>query len=119
MNEKISWRYPIRAITESISSSVDYKFSVQCHKKKETVLEFQLPGVTNIDPNEQFKLEVHMHSKELDSIAHKWIKFDPEKETLSHAGESLRYLAKFHPHKPFKCSGDIIISKPAHGGRWK
>lgn len=66
MNEKISWRYPIRAVTESISSSVDYKFVIQCHKKKETVLEFNLPGVTNIDPNEQFKLEVNLHNKELD-----------------------------------------------------
>ena len=56
MNDKISWRYPIKAITESISSQIDYKFNIKCHKKKEMMLDFKLPGVTNIDPDEKFKL---------------------------------------------------------------
>lgn len=80
---------------------------------------FELPGVTNIDPEEKFKLEVNLHNREINQVIHKWLKFDPEIETLTEPGEKLKYLAKFYPRKPFKCNGEIIITKPEHGGRWK
>lgn len=59
LNEKISWTYPIKVITESRSLNIDFTFSTNCRKKLERDVEFKLPGMADIDPLEKYHAEIN------------------------------------------------------------
>ena len=117
-DDKVSWRYPIQAYTESINNERDIKFVVKCHDKLEQREAFDLPGITNIDPNEEFELDFFVNNKEVNNIIRKWLVCEPEKKTIATASDELKYNFKFTPHKPFKSFGELILKKPS-GGRWR
>ena len=118
MNDKVAWRYPIAAYTESVNNDRDIRFITKCHEKLEKREVFELPGITNINPNEDFEIQVVLNSKEVNPIMHRWLVCEPEVKRISQAHEQLRFNFKFTPHKPFKSYGEVIIMKPS-GGRWR
>ena len=118
MNEKISWKFPIVGITESASSTIDYTFKTRCRQKIEREVRFSLPGVTEIDPNEQFMQEINVFSKEFENSLKKWFVLSPMVNTISDSSDQLVYLAKLLPYKPFKAVIEVVIVKP-NGGRWR
>lgn len=118
LSDKIGWKFPITAITESINTSSDYRIITQCHQKKESRLEFQLPGITNINAAEEFEIKVSVNNKEVDKMLNRWLTIEPEVKSIKQPSEALRYNFKLVPHKPFKVTGEIVIVKPS-GGRWR
>ena len=122
MNEKISWRYPLKGVTESYSSSSDFFLKTKCRVRYETELKVNLPGNPNVDPNETYTLELMNVPKEYEKILqnpnHKALVFTPVKDTIKITGEPLCFKAVFQPLKPFKAGVDIAIVKSS-GGRWK
>lgn len=118
MNDKIAWRFPILAVTESVNHNSNIKLLTKCHQRLDLCLQLKLPGVTNIKPQEQFEMRVVIANKEINPILDKWIEKTAIKNHISHTEDKLRYEIKFLPHKPFKSIGEIIIIKPS-GGRWR
>jgi hypothetical protein len=118
MNDKIAWRFPILAVTESVNHNSNIKLLTKCHQRLDLCLQLKLPGVTNINPQEQFEMRVVIANKEINPILDKWIEKTAIKNHISHTEDKLRYEIKFLPHKPFKSIGEIIIIKPS-GGRWR
>jgi hypothetical protein len=118
MNEKIIWRFPIRAVTESVNNTSDIRFVTQCHQRQDLGLQLKLPGVTNIKEDEQFTIKVVINNKEINPILTKWIELVPITNKIKHPEEKLRYEVRFLPHKPFKSFGEIIVEKP-NSGRWR
>ena len=122
MNDKISWRYPIRGVTESVSSSSDYFIKTKCRNKYETELKIVLPGNLHTNPEETYSLELLNIPKEYEKILQnstpKALTFTPVKNTIKSPGDALIFRATFQPLKPFKTAIDFAIVKST-GGRWK
>ncbi len=122
MNEKISWRYPLKGVTESFSTSSDFYVRTKCRVKHESELKINLPGNLNVSDEEFYTLELLKIPKEYEKILrnpnHKALVFTPVKDRLRAQGESLVFKVLFQPLKPFKASLDIAIVKST-GGRWK
>ncbi len=122
MNDKISWRYPIRGVTESVSSSSDYFIKTKCRNKYETELKIVLPGNLHANPEETYSLELLNIPKEYEKILQnstpKALTFTPVKNTIKSPGDALVFRATFQPLKPFKTAVDFAIVKST-GGRWK
>lgn len=122
MNEKISWRYPLKGVTESYSTASDFVLKTKCRVKYETELKLVLPGNPNVDPEEHYTLELINIPKEYEKILqnpnHKALTFTPIKDKLRHPEDQLIFKAVFQPLKPFKAGVDIAIVKST-GGRWK
>ena len=122
MNEKISWRYPLRGVTESYSTSSDFSLKTKCRVRHETELKINLPGNPHVNPDDHYTLELLNIPKEYEKILqnpnHKALTFTPIKDSLKNQGDSLIFKAIFQPLKPFKASLDIAIIKST-GGRWK
>lgn len=118
LNDKVSWRYPISASTESINLDTNFRLETQCHATVESTFSFELPGITKITPGEVFDIQVDLNNKDLAPVIKKWCQIEPEVKSISSATDQLRYQFKFTPHKPFKSSGMINITKPS-GGVWK
>lgn len=118
MNEKVAWRFPILAVTESVNHDCNIRLLTKCHQRVDLCQQLKLPGVTNIDEGEEFEMKIVIANKEINPILEKWIEKIPIKKTISHPEDKLRYELRFLPHKPFKSVGEIIIIKPS-GGRWR
>lgn len=118
MNEKVTWRFPIRAVTESVNQNSDIRFVTQCHQRQEFGLLLKLPGVTDIKEDEQFTIKVVINNREINPVLHKWIEINPIVNKIKHPDEKLKYEVRFTPHKPFKSFGEIIVEKP-NSGRWR
>lgn len=118
MNEKISWRFPVLGITESASNQIDYSFKTKCRVKVEKEIRFALPGVTDIDPNETFNVEVKIFTKELENALKRCFVLTPIQNTINSVEDEVVYMLRFLPFKPFKTHVEVLLSKPS-GGRWR
>ena len=122
MNEKIKWRYPIKGVTESYSSTSDFSLKTKCRVKCEQDLVISLPGNPSINPEDVYSLELTNVPKDFEKIlknqTHKALNFIPIKNTLEDSTESLVFKASFHPLKPFKANVEMVVIKST-GGRWK
>ena len=117
MNEKITWRYPIKGITESYSNGIDFHLKTKCRVKYEQELKINLPGV-GAEITDIFTINIVNQPKELKDVISKWLNITPTKNTLSDPNDNLIFQAKFTPMKPFRSTLDIAVVK-ASGGRWK
>jgi hypothetical protein len=118
LNEKISWTYPIKVVTESRSLNIDFTFSTSCRKKFEKEIELYLPGLTDVSSKETYHAEINPLSTEYNSVLRKWLVLVPMKNYLNSSEDCLIYTVKYTPQKPFKAGAEIIITR-ANGGRWK
>ena len=118
LNDKIQWTYPVRIVTESKSVNVDFIFSTTSRKRLEKDIELQQPGLTDVDPSEAFKAEVHPLTQEYSTVLKRWLTLTPVKNHLNSASDSQVYTVKYNPQKPFKAPAEIVVTR-ASGGRWK
>jgi len=118
MNDKISWRYPVVAYTEYIDNTSELAFRTKCHVKLEEEHQFGLPGITKIDPDEDFSVEFDVNNREIAPVMGKWFDIVPIIKNITKADDKIKVLFKFTPQKPFKSFGEIIINKKS-GGRWR
>ena len=81
-------------------------------------MEIVLPGLIDIDPEEEFKLDYTGFPKDMDRELRRWLKIVPIKSTLDYPEDALKYKVTFEPMKPFKIIFDMIFFKKS-GGRWK
>jgi len=87
-------------------------------KKKKKKKKINLQGVTDIDPDEYFKYELNIFSRELENSLIKWFTLTPVRNNLEDPNDQLIYTAIFKPMKPFKAIIEVVIVKPT-GGRWR
>lgn len=118
MNEKIQWRYPIHAITESTSQGISYRFKTKARVPLTEEIQIMLPGLPLDTKNQLFTYEVTNIDTEMQNLIKKYFNVVEVKNTLKNNQDELKYQIKFSPMKPFKTHLDLIISKPT-GGRWK
>ena len=59
LNDKISWTYPIKVVTESRSLNIDFNFITSCRKKLEKEIELFLPGLIDVNPKETYHAEIN------------------------------------------------------------
>ncbi|EGR31281.1 hypothetical protein IMG5_114390, partial [Ichthyophthirius multifiliis] len=119
MNEKIKWRFPIRAVTESFSTGILETFKTKARVQINQEFSVHLPGLNNLqDNNETFKYELQNIPEEMKKIIDKSLRITMTKDTLQSLDEYLQFSVAFKPMKPFKCLVDFII-KRLSGGFWK
>lgn len=59
LNDKISWVYPIKVITESRTVNINFSFQTKSRKRLEKDIELMLPGLADIDPSEKYQAEIN------------------------------------------------------------
>ena len=120
LNEKIAWIYPIRLVTEAMMGPGELSLTTVCRKKKEKTFRIELPGLRNIDDDDEFDIQlIELKRKpERLRVIRKWFQVmegqteaDPETNTVS-------FVVKFHPHKPLKEVGVLKIRRKK-GGIWR
>ena len=118
MNEKIQWRYPIHAITESSSQSINYRFKTKARVPLTEEIQIRLPGLPNDSKKQIFTYEIANIPMEMQNLIKKCFTIGEIKNSIENNKDELKYLVKFNPMKPLKSQIDLIISKPT-GGKWK
>lgn len=122
LNERVSWRYPIKGITEAYSQSQDFHITTRCRSKAEPILEIKLPGLADLKKGDTFDLEITQLPKHLEKVLtmkkHPWLKIENVKNTLASEEDTLQFKTIFQPFKPFKSGLEFAINKSS-GGRWK
>ena len=118
LNEKICWRYPIKVITESKTKAVELQISTVCRKKAERDFIIHLPGLTTVDPNEPYRMELVSVMKGDIEIVKKWFVVANEQAFIDPSSNQLKFLIKFTPQKPLKTFGEVLITR-ASGGKWR
>ncbi|KAL4497051.1 hypothetical protein ABPG72_002207 [Tetrahymena utriculariae] len=119
MNDKIQWKYPIQAITESYSTGILSTFKTKCRVFYENEFKIQLPGITDVfGERDTFEYEIKNLPPKLESVITKSFQVRMTKNTLSNKSDYLTFVGRFHPMKPFKTNIDFIIHRKM-GGLWK
>lgn len=118
MNEKIQWRYPIHAITESTSQGPGYRFRTKARVPLIENISVKLPGLPQEVKSQKFIYEVNNVDENYQNLVKKCLNITEIKGNLEYSDDELLYQVKFSPMKPFKTSFDLIISRRT-GGRWK
>ena len=118
LNEKISWRYPIRITTESKAKTVEDELKTDCRKKIEKDLSFHLPGLSTVDVEEPYRMELIGVAKgELD-VVRKWFTVLNDQAFIDPESHKLKFSVKFYPQKPMKTYGEVLVTRKS-GGKWR
>ncbi|CAD8120824.1 unnamed protein product [Paramecium sonneborni] len=101
MNEKISWIFPIKGVTESISTQTLFHFKSKCRDKWEDEIKI---GLQEIDQSLQAddKFELGSVPVDLHQMILKCFSVKCTKNQLNNPPENLHYAVRFSPMKPFK-----------------
>jgi hypothetical protein len=118
LNEKVSWRYPIKVITESKTKSVDLHISTVCRKKVEKEFTIHLPGLTTVDAQEAYHMELASVIKGDVDIVKKWFVVTNDSAFIDPTTMQLKFTVKFNPQKPLKTLGEVLITRTS-GGKWR
>jgi hypothetical protein len=118
LNDKISWRYPIKVITESKTKSVEFSLTTVCRKKVEKEFILNLPGLGKEKITEPFKMELVQVGKGDIDIIKKWLTIVEKESFIDPASKLLTFTLRFNPQKPLKTFGEVLITR-ASGGKWK
>jgi len=60
MSKQLTWRYPLRGIAESASTTIDYHFKSRARKPFEDTLSLYLPGFEDLAPGDTFRYEINV-----------------------------------------------------------
>jgi hypothetical protein len=118
LNDKITWRYPIKVVTESKTKQLELKLITMCRKKLEKEFIVALPGLTNPDPAEPYKLELLSVGKGDVEVIRRWFQVVNEHAFINPETKELKFNIKFTPQKPFKTVGEVLITRVS-GGKWR
>ena len=118
LNDKISWRFPIKVITESKNKAIEFSISAECRKKTEKEFEITLPGLKSPDAKEPYQMELLSVSKGDVDIVKKWFIIATEKSYIDIDTRKLKFFIKFTPQKPMKTTAEVLIKRES-GGKWR
>ena len=118
MSKTLIWKYPIRGIAESASTSIDFHFKTKSRKPLKESIKIRLPGFEDLAPDDVFTHEVNVLNPSGKNFVEKAVLFEQLKDTLSMADDELEFTLRFEPLRPFKANTEFIIHKSS-GGRWK
>jgi len=117
-SEELTWRFPLRGITERPSHTVDFVFKTKCRASLEKEIEISLPDLISLPEEENFTHELQVQNPTLAALVLKSFNMEPRKNILSDPSDHLMYAVKFDPLRPFKTEAQLFVYK-ASGGRWK
>jgi len=61
MSKQLVWKYPLKGIAESASTSIDYYFKTRARKPLEENLRIQLPGFQDLNPRDTFTYSLNVN----------------------------------------------------------
>ena len=118
MTEELTWKFPIRGITERPSNKLDFIFRTKCRVALEKDIDIALHDLGSLPEEENFSHELQVSHPELAVLVSKSFKLDPVKNILTDPNEPLQFKVKFEPLRPFKTEAELFIYKGS-GGRWR
>ena len=118
LNEKIAWVYPIRVITEATIPQKELIFQTVCRKKVEKRYHVELPGISALNLDDKFEIELNQLRTTPLAVMSSWFKILPNSIELDTQGLQLSFMTQFHPFKPFKDTGVITVTRKK-GGIWR
>lgn len=62
MSKQLVWRYPLKGIAESASTTIDYHFKTRARKPIEDTLKIVLPGFEYVSPDDTFRYEINVQN---------------------------------------------------------
>ena len=118
MSKQLVWRYPLRGIAESASTSIDYHFKTRARKPLEENIEIMLPGFEEVGSEDTFRYEITVANPQFKGFIERSVFFQQKTENLRSAKDPLVFLMRFEPLRSFKTSLEFVVYKSS-GGRWK
>jgi len=77
LNEKIAWVYPIRVITEATIPQKELIFQTVCRKKVEKRYHVELPGISALNLDDKFEIELNQLRTTPLAVMSSWFKILP------------------------------------------
>jgi hypothetical protein len=128
MSKQLVWKYPLRGIAESASTSIDYHFRTRARMPFEESLKIFLPGfkIANLDDTFHHELKVSTSGSlgggntgpGQQGLIDRSVFFEQRTDNLQSQDDPLQFDLRFEPLRPFKTTVEFIIYKSS-GGRWK
>jgi len=118
MSKTLVWKYPIRGIAESASTSIDFHFKTKSRKPLKESIKIRLPGFEDLAADDVFTHEINVLNPVYKSFVEKSVLFEQLNDTLETADDELEFTLRFEPLRPFKANAELVIYKST-GGRWK
>ena len=118
MSKQLVWKYPLRGIAESASTSIDYYFRTKARRPFEDTLHVNLPGSNIVREDDKFHFEINVLNPAHQSLIDRFVYIDQRTESISSPDEPILFDLRFEPLRPFKTQIEFIIYKSS-GGRWK
>lgn len=118
MSKQLVWKYPLRGIAESASTSIDYYFRTKARRPFDDTLQVNLPGSNIVREDDKFHFEINVLNPAHQSLVDRCVFIDQRTESISSPNEPILFDLRFEPLRPFKTQIEFIIYKSS-GGRWK
>lgn len=118
MNEELTWRFPLRGITERPSNKLDFIFRTKCRVAMEKDIDIHLHDLGSLPEEENFSHDLQVSNPELATLVTKSFKLEPLRNILTDPSEALQFKVKFEPLRPFRTEAELFIYKGS-GGRWR
>lgn len=112
MNDKISWKFPIKGVTECLSKGMNLQFKTKARVPLETQLRLQLPGLPSLDDGGDFDFQIaNLQNNEFGPLITRSFSLHPVKTSLQGPADHLVYNLKFSPMRPFKSTVDLVVTR--------
>ena len=118
MSKTLVWRYPIRGIAESASTTLDFHFKTRSRKPLKESIKIRLPGFEDLSDEDIFTYEINVLNANFKNLVDKAVFVEQLNDKINSPDEELEFLLRFEPLRPFKVNAEFIIYKST-GGRWK
>lgn len=118
LSDKISWKFPIRVVTESKTKAIELTMSTICREKMEKDFVISLPGLSSKNSEEPYRMELLSVAKGDVDIIKKWFQVLNDQAFIDAKTGLLRFNIRFTPQKPLKTFGEVLITR-ASGGKWR
>ena len=118
ITEDLTWKYPLRGITEKPSAHVDFMFKTKCRTSLEKNIEVFLTDLQYLAEEENFSHEIRVPSYELQGLVDKSFQIEPIKNIIHDPSEPLLFSVRFEPLRPYRTTVELLVYKSS-GGRWK
>jgi hypothetical protein len=118
MSKQLVWKYPIRGIAESASTTIDYYFRTRSRRPFQETLNITLPGFTYANGDDTFSYEINVANPSFQSLIDRAVFIEQKTDRLDEPKQPLVFDLRFEPLRPFKTQTEFIIYKSS-GGRWK
>lgn len=102
MSKQLVWKYPLRGIAESASSSIDYYFRTKARRPFEDTLQINLPGSNIVQADDKFNFEINVLNPSHQTIVDRCVFIDQRTESISSPDEPILFDLRFEPLRPFK-----------------